>query len=330
MHVYIRLARVAIGKTAPNGYAELLEACRRTKRDGRALFPLSATHLMEMADVPLRKRADVAQVMEELSDFHCLLGRPIIMRLEVESALDGVLGNDPSAGEVVPLLGQGIFWPFEIRPGLHLLSEEAQATARMLREQVGNQAFDQIMADINRDAERDTLIGLDHESAVDTWHSMLDKRAEREIGQVQLIDGDEEDWRKGRLRDLMSAAEMYVELNEMVANAPALRDTDLADVLPDVATARNFTDGMPSTRVAVSLKAYLHRDGQHNWTTNDIHDIDALAVAVPYCHAVFADKAMRNGLVSSRELDVFRTELPRKPHDLTEWLNALPVPHQPS
>jgi hypothetical protein len=103
MHVYIRLARVAIGKPAPDGYIELLETSRRTKREGRALFPLSATHLMEMADVQHGKRADVAGVMEDLSDFHCLVGRLTITRLEVESALDEAMGNTPSAGEGVPL-----------------------------------------------------------------------------------------------------------------------------------------------------------------------------------------------------------------------------------
>lgn len=49
---------------------------------------------------------------------------------------------------------------------------------------------------------------------------------------------------------------------------------------------------MPSVRVAVSLKTHYHKNRQHNWTTNDMYDIDALAVAMPYCDAVFADKAM--------------------------------------
>ena len=39
--------------------------------------------------------------------------------------------------------------------------------------------------------------------------------------------------------------------------------------------------GHASSRVAISLKTRYHRDGRHQWTTNDIHDIDALAVAVP-------------------------------------------------
>jgi hypothetical protein len=82
---------------------------------------------------------------------------------------------------------------------------------------------------------------------------------------------------------------------------------------------------MPSVRVAVSLKTHYHKNRQHNWTTHDMHDIDALAVAVPYCHAVFTDNAMWNALTSSPELRLFGTELPRTPTDLADWLDQLPT-----
>jgi hypothetical protein len=57
-----------------------------------------------------------------------------------------------------------------------------------------------------------------------------------------------------------------------------------------------------------------------------MHDIDALAVAVPYCHAVFPDNAMWDALSRSPELSLFETELPRMPEDLADWLNDLPAP----
>src|SRR5258708_4515831 len=60
------------------GYADLLDAARRAKVEGRARFPLSGVHFMEVAHaVPSpRQRGHVADVMEELSDFGYLLGRP--------------------------------------------------------------------------------------------------------------------------------------------------------------------------------------------------------------------------------------------------------------
>ena len=80
---------------------------------------------------------------------------------------------------------------------------------------------------------------------------------------------------------------------------------------------------MPSNRVAITLKTQYLRDGRHRWTTNDIHDIDALAVAVAYCDAVFADKAARNALTTAPELKPFCTYLPRRPADLCTWLDRL-------
>jgi hypothetical protein len=45
---------------------------------------------------------------------------------------------------------------------------------------------------------------------------------------------------------------------------------------------------------------------------------------VPYCDAVFTDKAARNQMVSSPELKVLKTFVPRTPQELADWLDALP------
>jgi hypothetical protein len=92
---------------------------------------------------------------------------------------------------------------------------------------------------------------------------------------------------------------------------------------------RDFTDRMPSTRVAVTLKAAYHKNSKHEWTTNDIHDIDALSIAVPYTDALFADRSARDKLANSPELAVFDTFLPRTPQELVDWLDNLPATNRP-
>jgi hypothetical protein len=70
---YINMAKVVAGKTV-DGYAELLASTRRAAADGRAVFVLSATHLMEvMAIKDPRQRSDIADVMAELSGFIYML-----------------------------------------------------------------------------------------------------------------------------------------------------------------------------------------------------------------------------------------------------------------
>jgi hypothetical protein len=98
------------------------------------------------------------------------------------------------------------------------------------------------------------------------------------------------------------------KLNEYLAAGVARSGLDLLQLFPTPEDARRFSDGMPSTRVAVSLKTHFHKNKQHNWNTHDMHDIDALAVAMPYCDAVFTDNAVWNALTSSPELNVFGTE----------------------
>lgn len=330
---FINLAKVAIGKTAPAGYAELLAAARDAVRTGRAIFPLSVTHLLEVSDISqARQRADVANVMAELSKFHYLLGRALIMEFEIEASVGLLLGRDVTTVGPADLIGYGGFWPFGERMRAKIVNAKGQDTTEQCRAEMGADEFDATMARANWDAQMLLLNGGDSGHPQGTWRPDMESRAQREIDQVAAIDTDPA-YRGVRLRDVVNAVEMYGEMNRLVAACLDRNGVWLNDLFPvadgkpvDVQAARDFTDGMPSTRVSVSLKAHYHRNREHDWKTNDIHDIDALAGAVPYCDAVFADKAMRNGLLASPELALFGTVLPRTPIELADWLNQLPAP----
>jgi hypothetical protein len=70
---------------------------------------------------------------------------------------------------------------------------------------------------------------------------------------------------------------------------------------PNVSRRRlvSFGDTIPSLRIAVDLKVELFRNASKPWTMNAIHDIDALSMAVPYCHVVVPDREMTNLLSRS-------------------------------
>jgi hypothetical protein len=61
-----------------------------------------------------------------------------------------------------------------------------------------------------------------------------------------------------------------------------------------------FADRMPSLRIAVDLKVELFGNATKTWTMNAIHDIDALSLAVPYCHVVVPDREMAHLLARSQ------------------------------
>jgi hypothetical protein len=60
-----------------------------------------------------------------------------------------------------------------------------------------------------------------------------------------------------------------------------------------------FADAVPSMRIAVDLKVELFRNPAKPWSMNSVHDIDALSMAVPYCHVVVPDREMASLLARS-------------------------------
>ena len=73
------------------------------------------------------------------------------------------------------------------------------------------------------------------------------------------------------------------------------------DALPEhnPAAARALARSMPGTDVAAVLKTTRHRDATRTWTSNDMFDIDALTVAVPYCDIVGTDNAQAHALTAT-------------------------------
>ncbi|ASQ85722.1 hypothetical protein AN931_07995 [Mycobacterium intracellulare subsp. chimaera] len=342
---YINLAKVAVG-TAPPGYNDLFAACRQALADGRAIFPLSSTHILEIYNIAsVAQRRDVVAVMEELSDFNFFLGRPQIMELEFEAALNDLPTMTIASQGHIPLVGTHMLHAFGKKGGILFegaTAEEASWWAEKLCQDMGIRAGTDPMASLNRWAMRQLVTGPDdHEDpallqagySLDGWRDMLKKRAKRENDLVSKLDADPA-LRQSKLRDVVNANELYAELGHLVERAERATGLSLSQILEIqdpptsecLAKVRNFIDGMPSTRVAASVKERYHSDSRHEWTTNDMQDIDALAIAVPYCDAVFIDKAARNQVVTSRELSVFRPDLPRRPADLVDWLTDLPTP----
>ena len=77
---------------------------------------------------------------------------------------------------------------------------------------------------------------------------------------------------------------------------------------------------MPSTDVSIALKTAWHRNGQRVWNLNDIYDIDALALATPYCDIVVTEKACHHILKTAKMEERMNTALLQNLADLPEVL----------
>ena len=65
----------------------------------------------------------------------------------------------------------------------------------------------------------------------------------------------------------------------------------------------DFLMSLPSQRVAAMIQFHYLKDVHRAWTINDLRDIDALSIAIPYCNVVVTDKKAWDVTVNRAHLD---------------------------
>jgi hypothetical protein len=84
-----------------------------------------------------------------------------------------------------------------------------------------------------------------------------------------------------------------------------------------------FLMRLPSQRVAAMIQYHYLRDVKRDWTINDLRDIDALSMAIPYCDIVVTDKKACDAAVNRAQLDrEFNTKIFCRLADLAAHLEA--------
>ena len=87
-----------------------------------------------------------------------------------------------------------------------------------------------------------------------------------------------------------------------------------------------FLDDLPRIAVQSALTLQTDKNGNRAWTPNDMHDIDALAAAVPYCDVVVTEKYACEVMNRSGLAKRYATTVIRQPGDLNPILEALVDP----
>jgi len=297
---WIGLAKARTGHRDAGPYGDLLEAARARRSQGSVTFVLSGQHYMEMSLIRSpRQRGDVAAVMEELSNFATLLCRPVVMRLELEAALDAATRTETTPFVPLPILGSGFGHAFGKRGRVEIRHKDGVPAETIRRDWPGGaDRYDATLATVHLVTERHMLAGpQDDELEALAAHGFVpraaqlgqEKRAQQEREQATRFDAFPS-LRKGRTRDAVSARYMVIELFDMLSESLAIRGRTLDDVWSDIDSARRLVDSMPSGDVHVSLQTAAHRNPQTRWTPNDYFDIDALSLAVPYCNIVVTER----------------------------------------
>lgn len=211
----------------------------------------------------------------------------------------------------LPLLGFGIGPSLGLVGGLRIRDESGEDKTAEVRAEWKNgpEAFDRKMIEMNVHFEREMLRGPADEQVAqlraDGWdpdvaRRIAGERAAAEQAQVANLDTDPR-WRRGRLRDVVSARHLLVDLNTATTKALAARGVATpTDFLTDRHVARRFVDSMPSSDVYVTLVTAAHRNPQRSWTANDMFHIDAASTAVAYCDIVACDSHVCNSLRAAK------------------------------
>lgn len=298
---WIGLAKAATGHRAGRSHQHALGALRRLSSEGGHVFPLSAKHYFEMAAIQdPRQRRDVGEVMADISGFAALTPLDIVMQIELEAALDELTGETNPQTLPLSLLRFGSAGAFGKVGGLSVRSDGVDVTPQVRAEwPEGRSAFDEMLSGLNQEFEFRVLIGPTDEDVpalrAAGWnpssaHEMNENRARSEAELQARLDAEPR-WRRGRLRDVIGARHVAIELLDFLNSALARRRLDF-DLLDDRRLIRRLVDCMPTADARVSLMVEAHRNPQTRWSPNQIVDLDALSLAVPYCDVVACDAQM--------------------------------------
>ncbi len=333
---WIGLAKAAVGHRDGGRYIPLLHASRVALANGAVVFPLSGQHYMEMSGIrDPRQREDVARVMMELSEFRTLLCRALVMRLELESILDARVGGRAVPYASLDLIGTGFGHAFGIKGQLQVRDDSGSSPEAIRQSWPGGpEAHDRQLAEMQYMAEWMMLRGPLDEDLDDLAENGFDPAAARrgqelralqEREQAQRFDQDPR-WRRGRIRDVVGARYVIVELMDMLNQGLEARSATLDDLFSEDRDAvRAVVDAMPSGDVHVSLQVAAHRNPQSSWTPNDYFDIDALSLAVPYCDVVVTERRRARDLVWSGCPERLNTTVLTSPEDLVAELERTPA-----
>jgi hypothetical protein len=304
---WITLAKANAGRHAGAAHRDVLDACLDAADSDIATFPIADTMYVEISKIgPHRQRRDLRNVIERLSGFAVVTSRSTISTHEIEALLDRLVGPNPTPINTMPYLDWGVARAMGWVGGFKVRGENGRDTTAEVRAEYpgGPEAFDRLFAAAELWLNRSVLEGpsIEEEPAMRElgWDPLCTdgvtrQRLHQEIEQVERFNQHPE-WRRGRLRDVVSAREIVIEVNEILFHGLKERSVELEHVFPIPSDVRAGFAALPSFDVAVTLKTSYHRDPAHRWTTNDIHDIDALGSTVPYCDVVVTDKAVASHL----------------------------------
>ena len=346
---WINLSKCTSGHKNGQRYRAAFDACAAAVDEGSALFPISLSTMMEINAIrDPQQRLRLRWVIEQLSRFRAVLPRAVTAALEFEQVLADRLDRIRVRTAPRDFVGIGAGWLV----GKSLAPSVFDEQGRDVTTEVLPSLRPELRSLLDPEFMSYTLTGMAIEGPADPseeaalrargWNpqALTDMMDERVLLESQFVkdldeyiatDPSSVDWRKGRLRDLITGRELFHQTNETFSAVLDQQGLTVEDVFDHSGTPsaihhnRCITDAMPTFDVAVTLKASYHRNPNHLWTRNDIFDIDALSTVLPYCDVVVTDKEITSHVNRTKLAGRLDIKVLSSLDDLVEHLTEAPT-----
>ena len=341
---WINFSKCKSGHRDGQRYRAAFNACATAVDEGSALFPISLSTIMEINAIRNpQQRLWLRRTIEQLSRFRVVLPRAVTAALEFEQVLANQLDSIHMRTAPLDYVGVGV----ECLVGKRIGPSVVDAQGRDVTAEAIPLLPPELRSYLDPKFMSYTLTGMVIEGPANPseetdlrahgWNpqaltKMMDNRV---LLEAQLVNNLDEcpatdpssvDWRKGRLRDVVSTRELFHETNETFSALLDQQGVTIEDVFDMSGTPSAFrhnrciTDAMPTFDVAVTLKTSYHRNPNHPWTRNDIFDITAMSTVLPYCDVVVTDKAMASHVDRTKLAERLGTKVSSSLDDLVEQL----------
>jgi hypothetical protein len=282
---WIDLARAYHDRPDGTRFKPVLERIKLAVDEGKAIFPLSGTHVIEtrkMANLPRRHR--LSQAMSNVSRGWTIAPNYVITRFELRASVGKTFGDQLPAEPVV--FGKGIPFACGIRQKLQNLEGVDVAMPMHISKMI-----DDYMSDAR--VIEDFMCGGDDQinlSAVKKY----------EQGQHEIAKNQEQ------FRNDMKPLGHAVHKRAYCANLTLAIRPKLIPILADFGKSMQdflrlgtdklmtFFSEVPTLDVETELAVARNEDWNKGIHTNDSSDISFLSVAIPYCDIVVTEKYWRH------------------------------------
>ena len=321
---WIQLTQARVGHKEGERYEAAYLMAQEASRRGAASFPLSLTHQYETQQRrKWESRLEVVETMVELSKFHAIAHPTVVVPREVDNAIAQMLGLSTAP---VSVFGVGLdfmtgakFDGFAIPPQLDLEELGYPAEFSKLVQLHPAHASELIlMAGPHPDLQPQYRAAFAVMKAFDMQFANGQKEVARLI--IEKAVGSD-------LDDAMVAYALSEIKEELIRGALrcGMPPTLVIDRMQGRAeNFRALLESLPSRHVVKELSFMQHKQTQKKWKDNDLSDLTALGIAVPYCNAVITEKYWTDTIRRRRLDERYKTIVSGKLVDLPQILVGLP------